>query len=278
VKAEVVAPKRNWLSDVKRDAEQLPARVIIHAVEKFGKSSLAAFAPKVLFGMTHDETGLLTLIAEGRVPKTDYFPPWETWTDTRESIESLRDTDHGFKTLALDTLNSLAALCAAYVCKKHFNNDWGPNGFQAYGKGIDTCVSEWTSFLVLLDQVRAAKKMGIIALCHTKVKAFNNPLGPNYDRYIPDMPEKLWGLSHKWADAIMFGNFETEVKVDGNAKKGKGTGGQRRILYTENTAAYNAGTRYGLPGQICLGNSGEEAWGNFQAAMKDAREQTKGEE
>lgn len=59
--------------------------------------------------------------------------------------------------------------------------------------------------------------MTIFALCHTKVKPFKNPLGPHYDRFQPDMHEKTWGLSHKWADAVLFGNFES-----GSLSKGFG--------------------------------------------------------
>ncbi len=277
MKAEVVAPKRNWLSEVKSKAEKLPARVILYAVEKFGKTSFAANAENVLFGMTADETGLLTLIAEGRVPETAYIPPWTTWEEMWESLEFFRDSEHKYKVLALDTVNSVAALCQAFVCKRDFKGDSGPNGFLAFGKGIDTCLNEWTRFLNLLDQIRDKRKMAIIGLCHAKVKAFNNPLGSNYDRYIPDMPEKLWGLTHKWADAIMFGNFETQVEIEKNARKGKASS-QSRVLYTQQSAAYNAGSRYDLPATIHLGDSGEEAWANFQSVMKDARTQTKGEE
>ena len=109
-------------------------------------------------------------------------------------------------------------------------------------------------------------------LCHTKVKPFKNPEGPDYDRYQPDVHEKTWGLSHKWADCVMFGNFEVTVQVDkSDAKKGKGTGGACRLMYTERHAAYDAKNRLGLAPEIEMGSSPAEAWQNFVGAIKAGR-------
>jgi hypothetical protein len=111
--------------------------------------------------------------------------------------------------------------------------------------------------------------MGIIALCHTKVKTFKNPEGADYDRYQPDMHEKTWGLTHKWADIVLFANFHTVIEDE---KKRKAAGGQVRIIQTERTAAYDAKNRAGLPQMIQMGQDGAAAWANFVTALKSGRE------
>ena len=84
------------------------------------------------------------------------------------------------------------------------------------------------------------------------------------------MHRKTWGLTHKWADLVGFMNFEqfTEEKKGARAK---GIGGQKRMLYVERHAAYDAKNRHGLPGEIVMGNSASDAWTNFVGALKAGR-------
>jgi hypothetical protein len=112
--------------------------------------------------------------------------------------------------------------------------------------------------------------MGVLALCHSKIAPFKNPEGPDYDRFTPDLHPKTWGLTHRWADYVLFLNFETHVDA-GRSPRPKGKGGTRRVLYTARTAAFDAKNRHGLPEQIDGGNSAAEAWANLAAAMKAAR-------
>jgi hypothetical protein len=247
----------------------LPSRVCLHAVEKFGKTSFAAYAPGVIFGMTKGETGLESLIDSQQLSAVPHFPVWETHGDMMESIEELTVEDHKFRTLAIDTLNGAAQLTCEKVCQREYNGDWGQKGFTGYMRGYEVATSDWREFLVALDRLRSERKMAIICLVHTRVKTFKSPDSEDYDRYQPDMHEKLWGLSHKWFDVIMFGNFYTEVVESGT--KHKGLGGQQRVLYTERHAAYDAGNRLGLPEEIQMGESGKDAWDNFISAIKKAK-------
>lgn len=225
--------------------------------------------------MTKGETGLESLIDSNQLPAVPHFPTWETHADMMQSIEELTTQDHNYKTLAIDTLNGAAALVCDHVCQREYNGDWGQKGFTGYMRGYEVATTDWRELLVALDRLRSERKMGIICLVHTKVKTFKSPDTEDYDRYQPDMHDKLWGLSHKWFDVIMFGNFYTEVVETGAKSKGKG--GQNRVLYTERHAAYDAGNRLGLPEEIEMGSSGAEAWDNFKAAVTEART-TKGGE
>ena len=69
---------------------------------------------------------------------------------------------------------------------------------------------------------------------HTKVATFKNPEGPDYDRWVPDLHKETWSVTHKWADMILFGCFDTHLNVKTQSdKKGKAVGGQTRMLMTE---------------------------------------------
>lgn len=258
------------LKGITTTGQKLPSRVILHGVEGVGKTSFGAFTPKPIFGMARGETGIETLIDSGRVPEIAHFPEWMRWTDVLASIKALTDGDHEYKTLVLDTLNGLERLCHEYVCEREFGGDWGKKGFTAYQQGPRVALSEWRVLLDQLDCLRAARRMTILCLCHTKIETFRNPEGNDYDHYTPELHKETWGLTHKWADAVLFARFYTVLDDSGN--RAKGIGGRQRIISTEHTDALDAKNRFGLPEQISMGNSGADAWANFQAALKAAKD------
>jgi hypothetical protein len=261
--------KRLSMADITGKGSGLPNRYILHAIEGWGKTSFGAQCPKPIFLQTGGETGLETLIDAGRLPEIPHAPAAQNWDEVLAVVEFLRTEDHGFKTLVIDTINGAEALMHRHVCDRDYKGEWNEHGFLSYNKGYEVSLKDWIGFLNALDGLRAERKMTIFALCHTKVKPFKNPEGPDFDRYQPDMHEKTWGLSHKWSDCVLFGNFEITVQTDKpEAKRGKGTGGNFRMLYTERHAAYDAKNRLGLPSEIEMGNSPQEAWAAFTAALK----------
>lgn len=273
-------PSRS-LSDVRTTGPGLPNRYILHAVEKWGKTSLAAKFPKPIFIQTQGETGLESLIDAGRIGAIPHFPECDTWGDVLSSVNALRTSEHEYRTLVIDTLNGAERQCHEHVCARDFDGDWGEKGFTGYQRGPEIAIADWIQLLTDLDRLRVERRMTVVAICHTKIKNFKNPEGPDYERYQPDMNDKTWGKSHKWADIILFGNYETStmaVKTDKKtgAQKGKGVGGQRRVIYTERTAAYDAGNRIGLPPEIDGGESADEAWKNLSTAIITARKATEG--
>jgi hypothetical protein len=218
--------------------------------------------------MARGETGLETLIDAGRLPEVPHFPELHTWEETIHVMEMLIAEQHDYKTIVLDTLNGFERLCHESVCARLFNNDWGKSGFTSYQQGFEASLADWRQLLILLDQLREQKKMAVIALCHSKVMTFKNPEGADYDRYAPDMNQKTWGLTHKWADIVLFANFETVIEDE---KKRKAVGGQTRMMHTERHAAFDAKNRCGLSAELEMGTSGAEAWKAFIEGIKAGR-------
>lgn len=226
--------------------------------------------PKPIFIQTRGETGLETLIANGRLPEVPHFPEVQTWNEMRSAITALIDTQHDYKTLVVDTSNGAERLCHEYVCLTQCKNDW--NNFLAYGRGYEAALPEWIMLLSTLDKLREQKKMCILLLCHTQIKRFKNPEGDDFNRYSPDMNDKTWGATHKWADVVLFGNFHTVVD-----DKGKAAGGTQRVLCCTRTAAYDAKNRVGLPDVIDMGNSPQEGFRALAAALVAGKQQVKEE-
>jgi hypothetical protein len=261
--------KRNWLSEVKTKGAGLPSRIVVHAVEKFGKTSFAAQIPGVLFGMPITETGLQPLLDSGILKDVPYLPPWETWEEVIETIDFLIDNEHQHKALAIDTGNGVEKLLHNYICRRDYGGKYDSKGFLNYMAGFEVAVPELKIFLGKLDKLREVRKVRPVILVHTAIREFKNPEGPNFDRYETAMHPKAWEAVKQWADCILFGNFHTVTKEEGN--RVKGVGGDAREFYTTRTAAYDAGNRLGLTKEIDCGSSAAEAWANFTAAVKAAR-------
>ena len=112
--------------------------------------------------------------------------------------------------------------------------------------------------------------MGILALCHSKIAPFKNPEGPDYDRFTPDLHAKTWGLTHKWADYVLFLNFETHVDA------GKAPG--PRAWAAPAACSTPSGPPRSTPRTATACRRGStaargaaEAWANLAAAMKAGR-------
>jgi hypothetical protein len=263
-------PKRFDLSAITGKGKGLPNRYLLYAVRGWGKTSLAAQTPKPIIIPTED--GIDTLIDACQVKETPHFPIPESWDALKGYADALLETDHDYRTLVIDVIDGCESLCHKFVCERDYGNDWSKRGFANFGNGYATSLPEWKSFLAKLDRLRTERKMTIFALCHTKIKTFKNPTDLDYDRYTPNIHDSTWCVTADWADVVLFGNYEVTVSGDTGAKKGKGSGGQSRMVYTQHHAAYDAKNRIGLPSEIEMGSSPTEAWSNFMSAVKAGRQ------
>jgi hypothetical protein len=249
---------------------KLPNRYLIYAVEGWGKTSLGAKFPAPVFLQSKGETGLETLIDAGQLPETPHFAECMKYEAVKEAVQALIDAEAvPFKTVVIDTLNGVERLVHEFVCDRDFGGDFGEKAFAGYGRGYKASIAPFRELLALLDRLRAKHKVSIVMLAHTKIAQFKNPEGSDYNRYQADMHETTYGMAAKWADLILFGNFETVVTDERNGKgKAKGC---TRMLYAERRAAYDAKNRLGLPAEISMGSSPDDAWANLASEIKRAR-------
>lgn len=247
--------------------------MILYGVPGIGKTSFAAAVPGVVFLVDPNEQGINSLKESGLVPATlPVLPPPRSFSETLDALDALRTEAHDFKCLALDALGGFERLCHESVCQRDYSGDWGKGGFGSYQQGYDTSLADLRLFINAFDALRDERKMSILLLGHAKVSPFKNPSGPDYDRYNIDVHHKTWALMSKWADIVLFANYEVAFnKNEQDAKKAKAKGGKTRVLYTEHDAAWDAKNRHGLPEEIEMGVSGSEAWSNFVNAMKAGR-------
>jgi hypothetical protein len=244
---------------IRKAGKMEPPRIVLNAVEGWGKSTFGAYAPTPIFLMARGETGVDTLKSAGRIPDVDTFDVCQTWEQALRSLKHLLENDTGHGAVVLDALGGFERLCHEHVCQTQFHGDWGEKGFSSFQKGYELSIPEWQRLLVALDSLRSTRGMTVVLLSHCKVRPFKNPLGSDFDRYVADCHDKTWGITHKWADVVLFGNFITVIKEE---KKGrpKGIGGSDRIIYSEHSDAFDAKNRYGMPAEVEIPNDPAQVW------------------
>lgn len=230
-----------------------PVRIIVHGVDGVGKSTFAAAAPKPVFLGTEDGTDHLDVAR---------FSTPETWNDLLEAIQALTVNPDGYETLALDSADWAEPMIWRAVCQREGVNSIEEVG-GGFGKGYTAALDLWRILLSALERLQRTQGMNVILIAHSFIKAFKNPEGDDFDRYILKLNEKAAALLREWSKGVYFANYETFAQKD-KAKRVRGVSTGARYLYTQRTAAYDAKDRYGLPEKISL------SWSAFEEGRKKA--------
>lgn len=232
--------KRMSLASVTQGTIDNPPRILLYGQPGVGKSTLACSIPGAIVVPGEDGTERIN---------TARFPKPETWADVRESVTELTESQHDYRAAVFDTLDGLEPLVFADVCAEA-KTDSIEKAFGGYYKGYTRAVEKWRELLAMLERLRAKRGMAIVFVAHSAVKTFHNPEGSDYDRYIPKMNEKAWGVFFEWCDAVVFAQYETLSLGSDPDEKSKAVSTGSRVLRTARRASWEAKNRYGFPESI----------------------------
>ena len=222
--------------------EAQPPRIMVYGSEGVGKSTFAANAPKTVFIQTEDG---LSEIDCSKLPLATSFD------EVVRQLTAIRDEEHDFGTLALDSLDWLERLIWDRVCQ-----DYGVKCIEkadgGYGKGYTHALTYWRQIVNLLGEIRAKRKMAIVLLAHAKVERFEDPEHPAYDRYTPRLHKAACSLVCEWVDAVLFATKRMRVDSDTGRAAPVGADGGERVLRSNGSPACIAKNRFGLPSEFPL--------------------------
>ena len=99
----------SMLENIQTGRENKPPRIMVYGQEGVGKSTLGASAPDPIFIQTEDGLGEID---------TCKFPLAGSLSDVLAELTALRDEEHNFRTVVIDSLDWLERLIFDEVCKE----------------------------------------------------------------------------------------------------------------------------------------------------------------
>lgn len=229
-----------------------PHLVLIFGTDGTGKTTFGASAPNpIIIG---PESGSSNMDVARWEPTT--------YAQLMEMIEALHKLDH--KTAVFDSLDWIEPMVWKAVCeagKVSSIEDFG----GGYGKGYTESLQYWRKMIEAIRRLREEKKMNVVVIAHSQIKAFNDPAQTApYDRHTLKLNEKASALWREFADTVLFATYEVFVKKEGS-NKAKAFGDGARVVYTERRPGFDAKNRFGLPFQLPL------SWDDYEKAMSTSK-------
>lgn len=234
-------------TQIKNEKKLSPPRFVWYGPPKIGKTGMAAQIPgNIIF----DIEGGSEFHSAARVPKEQL----NSYDAFMGALGDLYSQQHNFSTLTIDTVDWLETLVFEHAAKAHGKTTIAD---VPYGAGFATAQNIWKHILLALDDLRLHKNMMIIMLAHDAIVRYDNPLTESYDRFTIKLRNNDKGSSSasiikEWSDGLFFINKETFVvqKKEGLKEVKKGKTSERVFFHTQETPAFLAGNRFGLPAQI----------------------------
>ena len=248
-----------------------PPMITIVGSPGTGKTTLGAMFPGALILPTEDGTSVFENWDSDaqpdvlpRLPKAAKDGAGNIGRSPRATLNAIMDelisTDHGYKTLVVDSITTLAKLLEDEIAMR---DGVGTVADAAGGfhKGY-TEVAGWHSdFVYRCEQLRAVKKMAIVFLAHTGVKKIRNrpDAAADYSVFSLDMDGQALGVYVAQSDAVLYLKKEEFVVGSEQNRKGQTTKygrvtqtGDRKLVTTgDGQVGYvNAKNRYGMPAEI----------------------------
>lgn len=207
-----------------------------------GKTTWAAGFPNVLMLDLEKGSGHLDV---ARIPS-------EKLTDlasVKSVLKELVETNHDYKTIAIDSVEALEGLISDAVCiegkvKSIELYDGG------YGKGYVRSREIMREIIVELRKLQE-KNITTILIAHTQVKSHSDPAtNQTYDRVIMRCNDKMAALIRDMADNVFYATYKVFINTEN--KKTQAFGDGQRVMFTQWRPGFDAKNRLELPLEIPL--------------------------
>jgi len=225
-----------------------PSRIVVYGPSGVGKSTWACSAQ-----------GALALDYESGLEQVgvDRVTGASTWSGTMALLREACGPG-GHSALVVDTLDRIEEQATEEVCRIGVKGksvkslaDFG------YGDGYEAVSALWRELLGVLEGARQHGR-DVILVAHVQKRTEEDPVLGKYDKYVAALQKRTWGSTHRWADAVLFADYERGL-VEGRA-----IFSGARVLHTVAGTGFDAKNRWGLAPVLPL------SWEAFSAARASA--------
>jgi len=205
-----------------------------------GKTTLAStFSSPTVFIRTED--GAQSLAGREDVA---LFPVAKSSAEVLEAIATLRNDNHPFKTVVIDSITQLNTIIeheivAADGKAKSINQAVG-----GYGAGYSAAAERHRQIRDAIGELSEAKGMHVIFIAHSDVETIDLPDQDPYQRYTIRMHKKSVAHYSDNVDLVAYVKLKTFVRGDSDRKKAISTG--ERIVTCYPTANHISKNRFGI--------------------------------
>jgi hypothetical protein len=208
-------------------------RRIIYGPPGVGKSTFACAEPGAL---ALDYEDGLDAIGADRVKGA------RTWSETVALAREACTGPGEHRAVIVDTIDRLEDQATLLVCaegKKKSLADFG------YGDGYEALATKWRELLFVLEGAREHGR-AVTLVAHVQNKPVDDPTMGTYGKYIATLQKRCWTSTHRWADAVLFANYE------GGLVEGRAILTGARKLYTQAATGFDAKHRPNIASPLPL--------------------------
>jgi len=163
-------------------------------------------------------------------------------------ITSLLANEHEYKTLVIDSLDSLQTFILERMSQQHTTQE------LSYGKSNAILAKHIKEIVGVLEALQNKKNMNVLFTAHWKVKTANNPMVDQYDRYDMRINEEMRTGFCNWVQFIFLALKEVVFDENKDAVFGKTKvkGMERRVLYTAGDPTYYGKYVFNFPPKMMM--------------------------
>jgi hypothetical protein len=163
-----------------------------------------------------------------------------TWDESLRLLEKSCEDAGEWSTIVVDTADVLESQLERDICARAKKLDISDID---HGAGYTALGGRWREFF---DALRNADRHGrdVVLVAHVQRAEVKDPVLGSYAIWTPVMNKRTWPLVHRWADNVLFANYEAGMSKGLVAMTG------RRLLHTVAGSGYQAKNRLGLPDEI----------------------------
>jgi len=225
---------------ITKGVKSKPRNILLYGEHGTGKTTLASSFPSCVIV---DIEGGSDDIDVARTDRIKDFTEFQT-------IMSDLCSEHDFKTVAIDSIDWLEKLVQQDVARKD-----GKESIEAFGYGKGYTLSAEAFERVVINHLRALNSRGlaVVLICHAKAVKHNPPDGVSYERWEPDLHDKVQGPLVEFCDEVFFLKKKTFTKKEDlgfNKDRNIVIGTEERVLITYDTGSVVAKNRLSMPCEI----------------------------
>lgn len=223
-----------------------PPRICLYAESGVGKTTLACDTKDPVLMPIEDGASAIDVPC---------LPRPQDFGDVLACLKELLESEHAFKSLIVDALDSLERLIWAQVCSDT-NVENIEQALGGFHKGYRVAADKyWSLFFETLDALREARGMTIVVIAHAAPVRVEDPTIGVYMRTEPQLHKYATAMLKAWCDYMFYMQIRryNVTHEDGKGRKmNASTSTGERVLYTVEQTGFAAKSRWKIPSEIVI--------------------------